>query len=1093
MRFAIQFVFLIGVMIGLSGVSSAMSLEINQDKHKISIPAQNAEDAVKALARQHQRSVLFQNDDIETITTNSLNGVYTLEEALEDMFEGTSLVGAMTQSGVITISRRKIENPIGREQPMKKSGFFLTAALSALATNNAIAQDTRDENAEPDEIIVVGSQIKGSDIAGALPVTVLDETDIELTAAVNGEELFASIPQFGQTTFNSVGFAGVNGARGDIASINLRGIGTGNTLVLLNGRRMVLHPGTQVENFVPVNSVNTNAIPVTGVSRIEVLRDGAAALYGTDAVAGVVNTVLKSDFEGFVANVQFGVAEGLGVDELTASVEAGHTFNDGRTNISFFANFLNRNGAPASNLLNSSTEDLRVFFEGTPFEGDTQLRNLSTQTQFGEFRSLDGRIDALGDDDFHVQPDTLAGCLVNLPNGVCADNGGSIDTALRLDRAGFRDLVGENQRGSAFIFLNHEVNENLELYGEFSYYRSSFFRQREAAAILSSNRIVVPSTNFHNPFGVDLQIRDLRPLDAGQRQINVDNDSIRILGGVRGDLASGWSYDSAMLYSEATTQDLTGNRISNTLFQQALALNTPDAYNPFSGGNLTDTNLPNLTVNSQATIDSFLIDVSRRSRTTLFLADLKFSNADLFSLPAGNIGAAFGAEVRRESFLDDRDDRLDGTITFTDSVTGVTNLSDVLGSSPTPDTNGARSVFSTFIEAGIPVVSPEMNIPLIKSIDIQAAARFESFSDVGEVIKPKVAVSWYPFDFLQIRGAYARGFRAPNLEQINATGIRRVNGGREDWIVCEAIARQNATPFSTGDCDGTSIESVRAGGPDLRPENNQNFSLGGVFKPEGSGLTLTVDYWKIKQTDVIGIFSDQNQISLDYLLRTQGSFNPNVIRAEADADTQALFAGTGLEAAGEILEVRDNFTNLNPREISGLDFGLFYDFETGFGDFSFSANAAHLLEFFQDPSQEASDIITAIADGLISNEVDIAGSASLVEQNGRPEWRGTTSLRWSYGQFGAGAFARYIGPVTDTSVTGPGGEIFRVDDWYTVNLSVDYTFEDAGFASNTRLRFGVRNITDQGPPLADEFATGYYEELHSNRGRYFYGSIRKEF
>ena len=1094
MRLALRCAFWLAVCC-LFLVSSVNAQEDLSNRQFIDIPAQNAEDAVKTLARANQRSVLFQTDDVVSVKTNAVKGDHSLQHALDKLFEGTKLQGGLTESGAIIVSQRKVENSLGGNEPMqeKRSRFFLTTALSTLAATAAIAQDTTPAGENQDDvIIVVGSQIKGADIAGSLPVSVLGEEEIALTGAVSGDELLASIPQIGQATFNGVGFSGVNGAQGDVSSINLRAIGTGNTLVLLNGRRMVLHPGTQVENLVPVNSVNSNTLPVTGISRVEVLRDGAAALYGTDAVAGVINTVLKDDVEGFIGTVQYGSSEGTSLDELSATIEAGHTFNDGRTNISFFGNFLNRNGMPASELLNSSTEDLRIFFEGTPFEGDTQLRNMSSQAAWGEFRALNGQIAAIGDDDFHIQPDTTSGCLVDLPNGVCADNGGSIGTALRLDRARYRDLIGDTKRGNGFLFINHDLNNNLELYGEASYYRSSFFRRRETAQMLSSNRVVVPSTNFYNVFGDDLQIRDLRPLDVGQRNINVDNDSFRILGGVRGDVGNNWDLDSAFLYSEATTESIT-NRVSNTLFQQALSLSTPDAYNPFGGGNPADINAVNPGVNSQATIDSFIVDVSRRSKTSILLGDLKLSNADFLQFPAGSVGVAIGVEGRRETFLDDRDDRLDGTITFTDSVTGVTNGSDVMGTSPTPDTEGSRAVYSAFVETAIPVVSPEMDIPFVQSLDVQLAARFESYSDVGEVIKPKVSVSLYPASWLQIRGAYARGFRAPNLEQINATGIRRVNSNREDWIVCEATARSNMTDFSTGDCDGNSVESVRAGGPDLMPENNQNFSLGGVFQPEGSGLTVTVDYWKIKQTDVVGIFGDQNQISLDYLLRVNGSSNPNVIRDTPDAATIALFAGTGLDPAGEILVVQDDYVNLQPRQASGLDFGLYYDFETGIGDFSFSANAAHLLGFFQDPSAAGADILAAIEAGTLDDAVDITGQESLVERNGRPKWRGSAGLTWRNGPFGAGVFGRYIGPVTDTSVTGPGGETFRVDDWMSVNMYVQYTFENAGLASDTRLRFGVRNIADEKPPLADEFATGFYEELHSSRGRYWYGSIRKEF
>ena len=770
------------------------------------------------------------------------------------------------------------------------------AALAAL-TAPAFAQDTDEE----DEIVVVGTQIVGSDIAGILPVTVLTQADIEVTGAVSGDELLASIPQLGDVSFREGRFSGINGARGDVGSINLRGVGTGNTLVLLNGRRLVLHPGTQAEDLVPVVSVNSNALPVTGVKRLEVLRDGASAVYGTDAVAGVVNTILQDDFEGLQLNLQYGASEGTSLDETTATVKWGHNSDNGRTNISLFGNVMFRNGMPATDLRNSSTEDLRVFFEGTPFEGDTQLRNLSSQTQFAEFRALDGRLDVFGDDDFHIQPDTLSGCLLDLGNGVCADNGGSIDTVLRLDRAGFRDIVGDTDRYNLFAFANHELTNGVELFGEASYYHADYSRQRERAAILSSNRFAVSADSFYNPVDVDLEIRDYRPIDLGPRQVSVKNDSFRLLGGFRGQ-SGAWDWETAALFSQAKTKDRT-DRVFNTLFQNAINRTDASAYNIFGGGNLTDTNLPNFATNP-GFADKVLVNVKRDGTTELFLVDAKASRPDLFELPGGPVGVAVGAEWRNESFKDDRDDRLDGTITFTDSVTGSTNLSDVLGSSPSPDTNGSRDVLSAFVEFAVPLISEEMDVPLVHALNVQLAARAESYSDVGEVLKPKIAAEWALAPQFSIRAAYSEGFRAPNLEQINANGIRRVNGGREDWILCEATARADGTAFSTGDCDGNSVESVRSGGRDLQPEENKNFSIGAVFEPM-SDLTFTADWWRIKQEDIVGIFGDQNQISLDYLLRLQGSSNPNVIRETPDADTAAIFDAAGLAPAGDIIEVRD--------------------------------------------------------------------------------------------------------------------------------------------------------------------------------------------
>ena len=225
--------------------------------------------------------------------------------------------------------------------------LLLSGTLVGVGTT-AYAQTvpTPDE----DEIIVVGSQIKGSDIAGILPVTSLSAIDIEVTGAVSGDELLASIPQVGDITFRETNFTGVNGARGDVGSINLRGVGDGNTLVLLNGRRLVNHPGTQAVNQTPVVSVNSNALPVTGIQRLEVLRDGASAVYGTDAVAGVINTILDDDYDGLQVTLQYGASGETSLDELTGTFKWGKDFNQGKTNFSLFGNALFRGGIPATDL-----------------------------------------------------------------------------------------------------------------------------------------------------------------------------------------------------------------------------------------------------------------------------------------------------------------------------------------------------------------------------------------------------------------------------------------------------------------------------------------------------------------------------------------------------------------------------------------------------------------------------------------------------------------------------------------------------------------------------------------------------------------------
>src|SRR3712207_2630920 len=242
---------------------------------------------------------------------------------------------------------------------------------AAPADTTSVVQEEQGE-----EIIVVGTQIRGADVTDILPVTVLETDDIEATGATSGDELFRSIPQAGDVAFNeSRDAGGINDARGDTASINLRALGTGNTLVLLNGRRMVLHPGTQAENLVPVQSVNTNAIPVMGIRRLEVLRDGAAAIYGTDAVAGVVNTVLKNNFDGATVQLEGGWSEGTDASEYDLSFEIGPGFNGGRTNVSVFGAATFRDPMFAREREYSRNSDMRPLVVGTPFENDTDFNN----------------------------------------------------------------------------------------------------------------------------------------------------------------------------------------------------------------------------------------------------------------------------------------------------------------------------------------------------------------------------------------------------------------------------------------------------------------------------------------------------------------------------------------------------------------------------------------------------------------------------------------------------------------------------------------------------------------------------------------------
>ncbi len=1030
---------------------------------------------------------------------------------------------------------------------------FAGASVLALASATAHAQATDGDSAadaaqEAEDttpvIVVTGSQIRGAQVDDVLPVTVVGEDLIDSIDPSSGDEIFRAIPQAGSVEFNEQSTAGgVNGARGDIASINLRGLGTGNTLLLVNGRRMLLNPGFQTELFVPVVSPDTNTIAPGSVRRVEVLRDGASAVYGADAVAGVVNTILRGNRNGGFVQGNVRMSDGTGLLNYRINGGYGFDFADGRGNLTVYGGYFYENGLRAEDRDFSASSDLRPFLVGTDFEGDTQFDNRSINSPWGAFdiqgsSATSSNTTDLRDDDFHLQPCAIFGAngaadsdgrVIDLGNGVCADNGGTIDRDLRYNIGGQRFLYSQKKRYNAQALFNYELSDSAEFYFEGSYYRSENFREREQSTMLSAVPLGVEATAFWNPLGAttladgspnpnrvdngigsgvtadgrDLLMEDYRFVDAGPRLGSVTKNEFRLVAGLKGDLG-GWDYDTGVLYAQANSTDLTRNRISNTLVQDAINRTDATAYNPFNGGCfLTEfgTDSIDCTPNPQSVIDDITIDVTRKGETTLALADFKISRPDLFDLPAGGVGFAAGVEFRRETFIDDRDDRLDGTITFTNAVNGDTFGSDVVGSSPSPDTSGNREVYSAFAEALVPLVSEDMDIPLINSLELQLAARFEEFSDSSSAFVPRAALAWRPFEDLLFRGAWSQGFRAPNLIQINDLGTTRSNSVVQAVECVAEIIKGDEDDVP--DCGTSGTIDLRTGAKDLDPEDTESINFGVVLTPSFiPGLTLTADYWQVEQEGIIGIFGNRNALLLDLLLRLQGSSNPNVVRDAPDQDQLDLYAGTGINPAGDIQQILNPYRNLDGRKSEGLDFSVLYEFPTSFGDFDIQLNAARLIGFEQNAGADADLLFTdlqpalaAIPELSVSDVAALApfGFGELIEIDGRPKWRASGSVAWESGPVRVNFFGRYVGEVFDPGAQQDDtAEFFRVDDWFTLNFGISYKIENDTALDGTRLRFGVNNIFNEGPPLADE-SFGFYGSLHSGRGRQFSIDLRKDF
>jgi iron complex outermembrane receptor protein len=1012
--------------------------------------------ALLAFAEQSDLVVIADADLVAGKPAPEVTGTMPPDEAIERLLQGSGLRYERSADGTIRIA---------------------SAAAAQPPSSNGANAEKMEEIEEIQEILVVGSHIEGRTATGILPVSMRTAADLASVGTLTSDQLIASLPQAGGQNFNNEQ-QGPNQARGDVASANLRGLGSGNTLVLLNGRRMVMHPTTQQEDAVPVQIVNVNTIAPASVRRLEVLRDGAAAIYGADATAGVINYVLDSEFEGLQFSGRYGLSEGTEFDETSFDTKSGLSFNEGRTRLSLFGSYLHRNPMLASERDYSASNNRSGL---VPAQYADNFNDASAIAPW-----LRGRVGtavtglATSFTVFHVQPCTFSGSDASVPGtaGVCIDGGSSaLDPSLRTDEGSVSTMTPESTRFNVMSALSHEFGSGTEWFGELLYYTADSKAGRGGSTDLTSAPLTIGAANPYNPFGSgpgrlsaytgpaqNVQIVGIRVVDVGNRRIEVQSDAWRALSGLRGNLGA-WSWETAALYSSANTVDTEHNRVSNSALQAALNSSDPaTAYNAFNGGDLSNPAVGDATFNSASVTDPLRIDVRRDSTSTLALADVRISSPASLSVLGRDIGTALGIEWRRESYEDDRDPRIDGTINFTTTSGLVT--SDVMGTSPTPDTEGSRNVTSAYMEVQVPLITPAQGIPLVRSIGVQLAARYERFSDIEEdVLKPKFALGWEVTDWLQFRAGYSEGFRAPNLEQINASEIRRVEENLTDLYLC--ALSQGATSVSAinqSACGAFrfNVEDIRRGGDSLEPEDSKTTSFGVVLTPF-ENLTLTADAWRIEQTGIVGVFTAIDHLNLDAARRLEtGSSDPALER----------------NAAGQPVRIFNEFLNLNTRTVRGIDFSATFDFDTPIANFRANFDVARLKRLDQIPSAESAELLAA---GLPAS-----AGGSLIERDDNPRTRASAMLNWQYAGFGASLFGRYVGKVKDSSALN-----FPVDDWLVVNGSTSYNWSDGWLAGMT-VRLGVNNILNEDPPLADE-TFGYYATLHDNRGRYYYVQFSKSF
>ena len=964
--------------------------------------------------------------------------------------------------------------------------------LLILLTPFVFSQDNSNDS-DVEEVVVVGSQIKGAKITGALPVSVISSEDMEALGIDSGDELLDNIAELGQNTFNQNEFSGgYNASRGDVGAFNLRDIGTGNTLTLLNGRRLITSPGYQTEPILggsmPVMTTNSNAIPVNGADRVEILRDGASAIYGADALAGVVNTVLKTDFVGARVRLKNSYYDAYDAEDSKLSIQWGKDF--GNTNVSLYFDRYDRQKIAGNEDPKWLAQDARVSpglgeFDGTAWD-DTSWRNTNAASQYGVWHGGGSRY-------LRVVPDTGSCTYTGASegNGTCVSTSSSSSSAVRAQYNTTRWMRPDLERTNLFVFINTELNSGVEAYSEIGMYNSLATQQLYGGTTLGAGScartgsctqpLLVPLSNYWLNQLVDSdgdklvgssQIRNDLGLFKARNRFDTPRGydshrtTIRLLQGFRGTRGK-WDWDTGFLLSQAKSKQNNTGRQSLTLLNQALALATPDAYNPFCGPNCNDES-------------SFTINILRGNTTALYMMDFKASTPELFNAPAGPVGMLVGMELRRNKYSDDRDPRINGEIPYTVPAgpkTGETFpiISDIVNSSATPNSNGSRTTTSVFTEFAI---------PLHETVDAQLAVRYEDSDDYGDATVGKLAIGWQPIDQVKIRYSTSETFRAPAMILVNEGYLGR-SSSTDDALLALA---------SGEDQDNYSMQRITEGNKGLKPELGENESIGIVLEPIDN-LIITVDKWSIETEDTVGVFGMTNAVLLDALIRAEGGAsqctgNPNVIRFPTPT-TDVTWPAT-LCPAGLVQQVNDYYVNTDTRTIEGQDTSILYSIDTDFGDFGFKFVNVH----YDTKNQAAGGDARRLSDagqpgGALAGIAPVRGVDNLLGLNGSIEDKYTMKMTWRKGPYEVFLSGTQWGEFFESAHTETIDgvrEMWVVDEMTMLNLTLGYKF-DNGY----RVRLQVKNLEDARAPLADETFSMYWGDLHTDFGRNYNVEFYKKF
>ena len=675
------------------------------------------------------------------------------------------------------------------------------------------AQDATQAAQKVEKIEVTGSNIKRVDVEGPAPVQVITRQDIERSGQTTVGEVLRNLPINSAASFDD-NFTG-SFARGS-SGVSLRGLGQKSTLTLINGRRMANNAFAQnlQDTFVDLNS-----IPLAAIERIEVLKDGASAIYGSDAIAGVVNIILRKDFTGLELSTGFGQSSRSDGDETRASIAAGWgTAGKDKINVIGVLDYFKRDTIWARDRDFSATADQRRF------QGGTDVR--STVSFPGNYARVAGFPAPFGPTriPFPTCPTDRLATIAGVSQ--CVENTNV-----------FNSLIPETERLGLFSRLTYDFSTSLSAFFEVGLNKTKTFTQvapfsapanQIGPGIARQINARLPVGHPNNPYNVPVDVR-YRFDDVGPRQVFNDTEAKRFVAGLKGAFGT-WDWESGVLYANSYSTQDDKNGISVTGLLSVIADGSYNFLNPAA--------------NTQATYNRLKAEYQRRGDSTIKQWDAK-ATSELMQLPAGPLAVAVGLETRKESLDDNSDD--------------ILQRGDVLGRGSSR-AKGSRTLTSGYAE---------FNIPVIKNLEVQLAGRTDHYSDFGSSSTPKVAFRWTPTREFLFRGSWARGFRAPNL----------VEAGDSAAFAFNTVIDTRRCAINVAYCPTVGAPAIISAGVGLKPEKSDSRSIGFVWEID-KDTSIGIDGFDIAQKNLIATEGAQAILDLE---ATDPIYAARVLRAPPDS------------------------------------------------------------------------------------------------------------------------------------------------------------------------------------------------------------------